>query len=65
MSQSIVDSFLGLSRRMGYDRAEKLNLIFRLIRIGNEQFMDYPEDVRTDRVCAEIDAGAITKATIR
>jgi hypothetical protein len=46
-----------------YDRCEGRNMIFRLIRIDNEQFFPYPpeEDKRSDRICVELDGGKITK----
>jgi hypothetical protein len=59
------EEFLGLSKKTGQDKAEKLNMIFRLIRIDGEMFMDYPEDVRQDRVCIEIENGKVVKADIR
>jgi hypothetical protein len=58
------DQFLGLTKKRAQDKAEVLNLVFRLIRINNENFLPYPEDKRTDRICVEIDDGAVTKATI-
>jgi hypothetical protein len=57
--------FLGMTKRQAQDKAEGKNLIFRLIRIDAEKFMDYPEDKRDDRLCVEIDNGAVTKATIQ
>lgn len=59
------DAFLGLSKKRAQDVAEGKNMIFRLIRIDQENFYNYPEDVRTDRVCVEIDAGKVTKASIQ
>lgn len=57
--------FLGLSKKRAQDVAEGKNMIFRLIRIDGEAFYGYPEDTRTDRVCIEIDNGAVSKATIQ
>lgn len=62
---SLADQFIGLSKTMGQNKSEKLNLIFRMIRVDNEKFFDYPEDVRTDRVCVELDGGKIVIAVIR
>lgn len=59
------DSFLGMSKKLGQDTAEAKNMIFRLIRIDDARFLDYPEDNRPDRVCVEIDNGRITKAKIQ
>ena len=57
--------FIGLSKFGGQNLAESKNLIFRLIKIDGEDYMDYPEDVRTDRVCVEIMDGKIFKAAIQ
>ena len=57
--------FLGLSKKRAQDVAEGKMMIFRLIRIDGENFYGYPEDTRTDRVCIEIDNGAVSKATIQ
>lgn len=59
------EDFIGLTKRNAQDKAESKNMIFRLIRIDKTDFFSYPEDVRTDRVCAEIDEGKITKASIQ
>lgn len=57
--------FLGLTKKRAQDRAEEMNLIFRLVRIDGKDFLGYPEDSRTDRLCVEIDNGAVSKATIQ
>jgi hypothetical protein len=59
------DVFIGLSKKRGQDLAEAKNMIFRLIRIDDERFLDYPEETLYDRVCIEIDGGKITKASIQ
>jgi len=59
------NTFLTLSKRGAQNRAESLNLVFRLIRIDQEHFLDYPEDTRDDRVCVELDNGAVSVAAIR
>lgn len=59
------NAFMGLSKKRAQDKAEALNLIFRLIRIDSENFYAYPDDKRSDRVCVEIDNGAVTKASIQ
>jgi hypothetical protein len=56
--------FIGLTKKRAQDKAEVLNLIFRLIRIDNESYLDYPSDKRDDRICVEIDKGAVTKAVV-
>jgi hypothetical protein len=57
--------FLKLSKKRAQDKAESLNMIFRLIRIDEENFLSYPDDYRDDRVCVEVDGGVVSKATIR
>jgi len=57
--------FIGLSKKSAQDLAEKRSLIFRLIRVDEEDFFSYPEDHMTDRVCVEIDKGKVTKAVLR
>jgi hypothetical protein len=42
-----------------------MNFLFRLIRVDTEHFFPYPPDTRTDRVCAELDAGVVSVASIR
>lgn len=59
------DKYLDLTKRSAQNLSEKENLIFRLIRIDQEKFLEYPEDFRTDRVCIEIDNGKVTKANIQ
>lgn len=63
----MVDSsqFIGMSKKRSQDVAEKLNLIYRLIRIDNEEFHDYPSDIRDDRVCVELEKGVVVKAVIQ
>jgi len=57
------EDFVGMSKLSAQNKAERANLIFRLIRIDDKPYFDYPEDNRTDRVCVEIDKGLITKST--
>jgi hypothetical protein len=59
------NDFIGLSKTGGHNKSEKMNLIFRLIRVDNEMFHDYPSDIRDDRVCVEIENGKIVKASIQ
>ena len=61
-----INKFIGMTKKGSQDLAEKNNLIYRLIRIDNDKFNDYPVDDRTeqkDRVCIEIDGGKVSKAT--
>lgn len=61
------EEFLGLTRKDASNRAEMRNLIFRLIRIDSKDFFTYPaeDDIRTDRICIEIDNGKVSKAIIQ
>lgn len=60
----IAQQFLNLPKKKAQDVAEAKNMIFRLIRIDEKPYFDYPLEQRTDRVCVEIDNGVVTKATI-
>ncbi len=55
--------YLGLSKKSAQDKAERQNMIFRLIRVDAEGFFSFPVDKREDRVCIEIDKGVVTKVT--
>ena len=59
------EDYLGLTKKAAQNRAEAQNLIFRLIRINEKQYFDYPEDTRTDRVCVEIDNDKVVKVTFQ
>lgn len=61
------EDFLGLTKTGAMDKAEQKNFIFRLIRIDEKSFFSYPDvdKHRADRVCIEIDKGAVTKATFQ
>lgn len=65
MTNLNADKFLGMTKKGAQGEAEKANLIFRLIRVDGETFYSYPEDVREDRLCVEIDNGKVTKASIQ
>jgi hypothetical protein len=56
--------FIGMTKKTAQNKAEELNLIFRLIRIDGQEFFKFPEDKREDRICIEIDNGNVTKAVI-
>jgi hypothetical protein len=60
------NEYVGLTKKAAQDKAERKNAIFRLIRIDADKFFEYPDttDVRTDRICVEIDGGKVTKATV-
>jgi hypothetical protein len=57
--------FVGLTKKGAQNLAEARNLIFRLIRIDDETYYEYPKDQRTDRVCVEIDSGKVSKASVQ
>lgn len=59
------EDFLGMGKRPAQNKAEDAGFIFRLIRVDEEAFHSYPEDVREDRLCIEIDNGKVTKASIQ
>lgn len=55
------EQYMGLSKKSAQNLAEAQNLLFRLISIDDEPFMDYPSDVRNDRICVEIKSGKVVK----
>lgn len=57
--------FIGLSKKSAQNKAEAMNLTFRLIRIDNQTFFDYPEDKREDRICVEVDNFQVSKVSFR
>jgi len=57
--------FIGLSKKRAQDVAEAKNMIFRLIKSDGEDFLSYPEDVRNDRICIELEGGKVVKASIQ
>ncbi len=61
------EMFLGKSKKTAQDLAEAKNFIFHLIRIDDNSFFSYPpsDQIRTDRVCVEIENGKVVKATIQ
>ena len=58
-------TFVGMTKKGAQNKAEEMNLIFRLVSVDGSSYLGYPEDTRDDRVCVEIDKGAVTKATIQ
>ena len=59
-----VKDYIGLTKKRAQDKAEADNLIFRLLKIDNEDFFSFPTDKRTDRICIEITKGVVSKAVI-
>jgi hypothetical protein len=60
-----VSVLLGMGKRQSQNKVEAMNMIYRLIRVDNETIQSYPEDVRDDRVCIEIESGKVVKAVIQ
>jgi len=61
----MVNEFIGLTKKQAQNKAEAKNFIFRLIRIDQEAYAPYPDDVRQDRLCVEIDNGLVSKVTLQ
>lgn len=59
------EQFLGLTKRQSYDLAEKLGLMVRIIRMGEKPLLPYPNDVRDDRICLELDERRVSKAVVQ
>lgn len=59
------NDFIGLTKKDSQNLAEASNLIYRLIRVDSEKYLEYPEEKRNDRVCVEIDSGKVSKASIQ
>ena len=59
------DDFISLSKKGSQNLAEAKNLIYRLIKVDDEDYFSYPEDTRTDRVCVWIEKGKVSKAEIK
>lgn len=62
------EDFMCLTKHKAQDFAEKLNMIFRLVSLDGEIFLGYPkesEEIRTDRICVELEKGRVVKATIQ
>jgi hypothetical protein len=64
-TMSEAKDFEGLTKKGAQNKAEAENLIFRLIKVDGAEFLAYPEDTRTDRICIEIEGGKVVKATIQ
>jgi hypothetical protein len=59
------NTFIGLVKKSAQNLAEIHNLIFRLIRVDDKNFFPYPEDLRDDRICIELDKGQVSKAVLQ
>lgn len=58
------DKYLGLPKKDAQNLAEKQSIIFRLIRVDDRNILPYPEDVRTDRICVEVEKNKVVKAAV-
>ena len=65
MTKDYSKDFIGLTKKSAQGKAEQYNFIFRLIRIDDKDFLPYPDDVRDDRICIEMQKGEVVKATIQ
>lgn len=60
-----VSVLLGMGKRQSQNKVEAMNMIYRLICVDGESIQSYPEDVRSDRVCVEIENGKVVKVTVQ
>lgn len=58
-------AFIGLGKRPAQNLCESRNLIFHLVSVDGEEFLGYPKDQRTDRVCCEIVDDKVSSAVIQ
>lgn len=67
MENQLSNRFIGLTKKGAQDLAEKQSLVFRLIRIDQESYFNYPPETehRTDRICVEIENGQVIKAILQ
>jgi hypothetical protein len=59
-----VTCVVGMSKKEAQNFAEMNNLIFRLMTIDNEKYLESPVDQRDDRLCVDIEKGRVTRALI-
>lgn len=59
------NNFINLSKKAAQDMAEKCNFIFRLVSIDGNKFLGYPEDIRNDRICVELENNKVIKAKLQ
>ena len=67
MAEIKAEDYLGLTKKSCQDKAEGKNIIFRLISKDGEPFFSYPDDsdIRTDRICVELENGLVVKVTVK
>jgi len=58
------EEFLNCTKLQAQNKAEAKNMIFRLISKDGEEFLPWPTDQRTDRVCVEVVKGLVVKSVI-
>ena len=59
------DKYIGLPKKDAQNLAEKQSVIFRLIRVDDRNILPYPDDVRDDRICVEVENNKVVKATVQ
>jgi hypothetical protein len=59
------NDFIGLTKKGAQQLAEKNNLIFRIISVDGVAMFSYPTDVRTDRICIEMNRGEVIVAKLQ
>jgi hypothetical protein len=57
--------YLLLPKKDAQNLAEKDSVIFRLIRVDDRNILPYPEDIRNDRICVEVEKNKVVKATVQ
>lgn len=57
--------YIGLEKRAAQNKAEKDNLIFRLVSVDGRQILGPPSDDCKDRICITIDNGKVSSAEIK
>lgn len=57
-------SFIGMEKRAAQNKAERENMIFRLVSVDGEKYLGAPEDQRIDRICCELIGNRIFDAYV-
>ena len=58
-------SYIGLEKRAAQNKAERDNMIFRLVSVNGEKMFGPPEDQRTDRICCIIQDNRVEDAYVQ
>lgn len=61
----MVQEYIGMEKRAAQNKAEKQNLIFRLVSVDGRKMLGMPEDQCPDRICITIDNGVVSSAEMR